>query len=200
MNTKLYQIFYDPRQLLDPGCIPVDTQGREMSPLYENNILLETYNKGLTGADYYGVTSWRMFEKTGLTKKDIDLFIENSPGTNAFLYYEYLGIPEPLMHNIRANSPIGRSIQRILALDVFKTKGIETDWINVYSNYWIADEATWDRYMIVLKKVLALAQTDLKLSECFKGSFFHRDGHYPIHPFIIEYLFGLFLRDNSPLY
>ena len=66
MKLNLYQVFFNKEQPLDPQCIPLDACGVNVVPLYENKHILDTYNKGLEGADYYGVTSWRMKEKTGL--------------------------------------------------------------------------------------------------------------------------------------
>lgn len=198
-KIKLYQVFYKDDHLLDVGTIPVDARKIDPKPLYENKHILDVYPK-LKGADYYGLTSWRMREKIGLNKKQIDDFINIYPGCNAYLYGQY-GNENVLIENIKSTSNIGLVWKRLFELGIFKNKNIsEEKWINCFANYWIADKPTWNRYIVYLQKTIKLLDTDPVLKWIMgKVTFPHRGEPYPLHPFILEYLFGLFLKDNPDI-
>src|SRR5687768_14024812 len=108
-KVHLYQILYADGVPKDPDCIHEDTRHipeSEVSPLYENYHILRLYPM-FKGADYYGITSWKLFEKTGLTKKNIDKFINNNTA-NVYVYYQASG-PESLVYNIIHKSAVGNA-------------------------------------------------------------------------------------------
>ena len=88
MKTKLFQVFYDTNQLIDPFCEPINAIGIDVGEIYENTHILNAYEKGFHDADYYGVVSWRFNEKTGLFKTDIDNFINNNIA-DVFTFYSH---------------------------------------------------------------------------------------------------------------
>jgi preprotein translocase subunit Sss1 len=198
IKTKLYQILYKDGIPSDPDCIHEDTRHipeSAVSPIYENYHILRLYPK-LAGADYYGVTSWRMKEKTGLTKKLIDEFIQSNKA-NAYVYYQCGGgHKNALLFNISSHTDIGNAVQRIIELKVFKNPD---RWVDVYANFWVADKPTWDRYIPVLKRVLALCEADGILKKLLDKKFAFRDKQYPLTCFALEYIFGLFLADNPDI-
>lgn len=198
MNLKLFQVFYDNEQPLDRGCLSVDARGMDVAPLYENKHILNVYEI-LNGANYYGLTSWRMAEKTNLTKDSIDKYIAEHKGYNVYIYGQY-GNKFNLVHNQAYASAIGICWKRLFQLGVFKTKQPEQEWVNVFCNYWIADKKTWDRYIPYLKKTIQFFNEDhvLKWLEDHVP-FPHRNEPYPIEVFVLEYLFGLFLIDNPDI-
>lgn len=199
MKLNLYQVFYKKDQPLDKDCIPINAIGINPVPLYENKYILEQYSK-LSGADYYGVTSWRMFDKTNLTHKDLNEFINKNPGYDVYLYGQY-GDEFALIQNTTTASPIGVAWKRLFELSLFENKNIQNEnWINCFCNYWLANKKTWDRYIVYLKKAIDLLDND-PILKWLTGTveFPHRGEKYPLHPFILEYLFGLFLQDNSDI-
>ncbi len=200
MKLNLYQVFYRDDHLLDVGCIPIDARGIDPVPLYENKHILYQSTK-LKGADYYGVTSVRMREKAGLTKKEIDNFIVENPGYNAYLY-GYQGDRSLIQQMNDAHaSAIGAAWKRLFQLPLFKSNGLgNINWINCFCNYWVADEKTWGRYIKYLKNTIKALDEDDVLNWMMKNiKFPHREQSYPLHPFILEYLFGLFLLDNPDI-
>lgn len=68
MSLNLYQVFYKDGQPLDSGCIPIDACGVDPVPLFENKHILDV-SLNLEGADYYGVTSWRLNEKNKINQR-----------------------------------------------------------------------------------------------------------------------------------
>ena len=199
MKVNLYQVFYKKDQPLDKDCIPINAVGINCVPLYENKYILDQYPK-LTGADYYGVTSWRMFDKTSLTKNIINSFVDKNHGYNVYLYGQH-GDEFDLIKNTSTSTPVGLVWKRLFELNLFRNKNVQNEkWINCFCNYWIADKKTWDRYIVYLNKTIDLLETDPILKWLTTNSqFSHRDENYKIHPFALEYLFGLFLQDNSDI-
>lgn len=186
---------------IDPGCVHEDTRHipeSTVSPIYENYHILRLYPK-FTDADYYGTTSWRMFEKTGLTKKDIDRFVNENPA-NAYVYYQCSGgLKNAVQNEINHLTNIGKGVKRIIELGVFKSPDVIDKWVDVYANYFIADRQTWDRYIPVLKKVLELCKSDNTLKRILSNTFRFRNRDFPLTCFVLEYMFGLFLGDNPDI-
>lgn len=199
MKLNLFQVFYKDGQPLDSGCIPIDARGVDPVPLFENKHILDV-SENLEGADYFGVTSWRLNEKTKLTKEEIDQFINDNPGYNAYLYGSY-GNNISLVNKMVPSHSIGAAWTRLIELGLFTHDTVPSqEWINCFCNYWVADKATWDRYIVYLKKTIELMDSD-PILEWMTGrlSIIHRGTEYPLNPFIIEYLFGLFLEDNPDI-
>ncbi len=202
MSVKLFQVFYKEGQPLDEGCIPVDAIGMDVAPLFESTHIINLYNNGLlNGADYYGLTSWRMFEKTGLTKKEIDQFIQNNPRYDVYLYGQQGEDDQCLVKNIQAATTIGIAWQRLSQLPLFKDSSVvDQPWINCFCNYWLASKPIWDRYMDYLHKTINLFEDDQILKWIMENiTFPFRDKPYPLQCFVLEYLFGLFLKDNPDI-
>lgn len=200
MKLKLFQSFHEDNAPLDGDCIPMDNRGIDVKPLYENHHILSLYPI-LEGADYYGLTSWRMYEKTALTKKDIDDFITKNPDQNAYIYGQF-GDEYALRNNLEGDTPVGLIWKRLFEKRLLKNKNITGEtWINCFCNYWVADKKTWDRYMVYLNKTLQFFETDPTLKWLLANTkFLHRDRKaFPLHPFVLEYLFGLFLEDNPDI-
>ncbi len=204
---KLFQVFYREDHFLDNGCIPFDARGIDVYPLYENKHILGLHKDGLSGADYYGVTSFRMFEKTGLYKKNIDDFIEDNPGYDVYLYGNQGGA-EMLRNNVDPKSEasitptaIGLCWIRLAEIGLLKNPSlIYEDWVNCFCNFWIASEPVWDRYMIYLQNTAHMLRNDSVLQWMTKNAKLKfRGKSYPIDCFVLEYLFGLFLKDNPDI-
>ncbi len=199
MKTKLYQVFYEDNQPLDQDCVPVDARGVDVKPLYENYHILNAY-KDFTDADYYGLVSWRLREKTDFTKKDIDTFIKNNQVDVVHFYSNSEHLGNPLAFNMKLGTDIGNAVKRIIELGLFKRKaGLEKDWVNIYANYFVAKKEVWDKYIPVLEKAIKLCKTDPVLVELLKKPFRHRRQTYPLMCFVLEYMIGLFLADNPEI-
>lgn len=195
MKLKLRQGFYSEKHPLDPDCEPfpsigVDPQARENQHIFD---LIKAGDQ--RNCDYWGFTSWRMFEKTGLTYKDIEREINNNPGSDAYLYY-HMGESQNLLHN--KIYPIGRIINRLYKIGAIPFKNPEMNWINVFCNFWVAKPEVVALYVNqILKPVLNAFKTDPYIMAVeAEEKFPHRAELVSIAPFVCEYLFGLFLLHN----
>ena len=109
MQLKLRQVFYKEDQPLDGGCIPYSAVDYEPR-YYENQHILDLYEKGdHLDCDYWGLTSFRMYEKTELNYVDIASYITSNPGKDAYLYLNH-GDAQNLLQN--EDFPIGKVIGR----------------------------------------------------------------------------------------
>lgn len=198
MKLKLQQCFYGKKQPLDPDCEPFDSTGVDPQARENQHIYDLVKQNAHTGVDYWGFTSWRLLEKTGLTFKDIEREINNKPGADVYLYY-HMGEN----HNLLQNKiyPIGRIINRLYKIGAIPFKNPDMDWINVFCNFWVAKPDVVDMYAKqFLAPVLEAFKTDPYIIEVEKEEKFpHRGEDTSIAPFVCEYLFGLFLLHHPEI-
>lgn len=195
MFLKLRQVFFEKDQKLDEHCIPYDCTGKEPE-LYENQHILDLVDRGdHYGNNYWGLTSWRKFDKTELTYKDIVTDISLNSGKDVYIYNNY-GNEFNLLQNDKF--PIGRIIRRLYKTGVIAYKNPNLEWVNVFCNYWVARPEIVDQYVeTFLKPVQRAMETDSEIVKILKEERLpYRGKQYPYHPFVMEYLFGLFLYHN----
>lgn len=195
MFLKLRQVFFEKDQKLDEHCIPYDCTGKEPE-LYENQHILDLVGMGdHYGNNYWGLTSWRKFDKTELTYKDIVTDISLNSGKDVYIYNNY-GNEFNLLQNDKF--PIGRIIRRLYKTGVIAYKNPNLEWVNVFCNYWVARPEIVDQYVeTFLKPVQRAMETDSEIVKILKEERLpYRGKQYPYHPFVMEYLFGLFLYHN----
>lgn len=198
MYLKLRQIFYGPNQKIDKWCIPYDSTGYEPT-LYENQHILDLVSKGdHYGNQYWGFTSWRKYEKTGLTYKDIVAEMSVNDGKDVYVYMNY-GNHLNLLQN--EHFPIGKVIKRLYSTGVIPYKNPNLEWINVFCNYWIARPEIVDQYINeFLMPTVRAFEKDKEIIKILKEEKLpYRGKDYPYHPFIMEYLFGLFLHHHPEI-
>jgi len=198
MKLKLRQVFFDKKQPLDPGCIPYSSVGYEPE-LYENQHILDLIEDGdHRDSEYWGLTSWRMFEKTGNTYDGIKSFIERDKDkSDAYLCFNY-GEKFNLLQN--KDFHIGKIIKQLYKTQVIPFENDDLNWINIFCNYWVATPEIIDRYIAFLKPVIHAMKNDPVIVKIYKEEKFnHRGKKYPIYPFVCEYMFGLFLLHNPDI-
>lgn len=202
-DIKVFQIHYDEESKanLDPLLIPYENKNKDK--FFENGAILDIYNKNIE-AEYIGVTSWRMKEKTNLYAGDLYDHIDRFD-CDVLIYspkYEFI-----------ANIPNGEidiwKTERKERKDIFKAAKLlnesgvlpfdflRKDWTNCFCNYWVArKEIYYDYCKTVLKPVLEWMKKEEKMLSKFKYS--HREGKkYPIETFVLEGLFGSYLSHKN---
>lgn len=198
MFLKLRQVFFEQNQKLDEDCTPYDCTGKE-PVLYENQHILDLVSKGdHYGNQYWGLTSWRKYEKTELTYKDIVTDMSINSGYDVYLYNNY-GNEFNLLQN--EDFPIGNIIRRLYKTGVIPYKNPNLDWVNIFCNYWIARPEVIDQYVeTFLKPVQRAMEQDTEIVRILNEEKLpYRGKQYPYHPFVMEYLFGLFLYHNKDI-
>lgn len=198
MYLKLRQVYFDTNQELDKDCTPYDCVGKEPK-LYENQHILDlTSNNDHYDAKYWGLTSWRMHSKTGLTKAEIEKQMLSEDCADVYIYNNY-GNEFNLLQN--KDFPIGKAIEKLYEKRIIPYSNPKLSWVNVFCNYWIAKPEVIDKYLTeFLLPVVDALDNDTDVSSIVNESPFpHRGRMYPVHPFVLEYMFGLFLFHHPEL-
>ena len=199
MRLRVFQIFYGQEQILhlDKGFVPYYNACN--TNLFENQVIKSIYlNRQYTGADYVGATSWRVKEKTGLTSEKIKGFMEANKA-DIYLYGNMRGYPfisDALRRN--RHNYTGEIIARAYANNVFKRKNPQLNWVPVFCNYWICRPGIFEKYCheYLLPMEQFIAEDYRSGSLLAQGYQAHRDTQYPRHPFVYEFLFGLFTYNH----
>lgn len=193
-ELRLIQVYYEDAQRarLDP--VAVAHCNVQLSAIFENQVILDRLRAGdHLQADYWGLSSWRMGEKTGLTVAALRQCLHASQGR--FDAYTYDGIARGSELADNRHNAIGALIGRLQRLH-----GLIEDrrWVPVFCNYWFATSAVCSRYLRLLEQLHHSVQQDRQCQALLQqGVLQHRDRERSLHAFIYEYFFGLFLR-NSP--
>lgn len=95
MNLYLYQAYYEKEQIkhLDPVCIPYDNLANANPTLREYPFiknLYEIHAKNLD--DYWGLLSWRWYDKTKLEMKEFRDWILDNPGYDVYHLDPFLDV------------------------------------------------------------------------------------------------------------
>lgn len=196
---KLRQCFYKDDQILDKDCVPYSATGLNLKAL-ESQHIYDLISKGdHKDTDYWGFTSWRLLQKTGLTYQDIKKEIdEDNSKHDVYLYY-HTGEDHNLLHN--KVHPIGRIVSRLYKIGAIPFENKDLQWVNIFCNYWIARPDIIDQYVKeFLGPVLEAFKTDpyIKAVE-EEEKFTHRGELVSVTPFVCEYLFGLFLFHHKEI-
>jgi len=187
---NLYQVFYDNSQDLDNNCIPYSTVNKNVSPYYENSIIIDIHDKELhLICDYIGVTSWRMLEKTKFTKSEIEDFINRNESPS--YWYSNYDQKKSILRNNRRESIIYKSWEIILCemdIDIEMSR-----LLPIFCNYWVIKSELLTEYIQFLKRVIDILNHNDQLIEICKSYKKHRDSYYPIETFILEYCFPVWI-------
>lgn len=206
MILSLFQVFYQDGQVLDAEAIPVDGRDVDHGGLYENyhiSRLPDYINlSGRGETEYVGLTSWRMKEKTGLTKAELEAKIteintRSDVPKQVFAYYP----SKKYVANIggpQVSPAIKKALLRLSKLGLFEYRCLLT-WRPVMSNYWIIKKELLGSYVTFLDRAIKNMETDPELVELCNDTLLHRGKQYVIKPFILEYLFGLWLAGNTAM-
>lgn len=204
-KIKIWQIFFDYEgyQKRDPLFIPYNNRGRG-APLYENEVLLDVWNKKRYSADdYVGIVSWRFKEKTNLTYalieeevKDKDVYFMTPPA-----FWRYKGTISRWGHgHITAIAKIADKEN----LFPFKCYDYDTQGCIGFCNYFICKGHIFDLYCeTILSKAVAwlTEQKSSELQEALKNKYPHRNNiPYDVHTFFLEGLFPIFVHYNKLSY
>jgi len=86
-DIKIYQAYYNPKtqKHLDPQFIPFES--KSCTKYFADQVILDIYDSGfMNNAHYFGVVSWRIWEKI-ICREDIRAFIAATAHENYDFYY-----------------------------------------------------------------------------------------------------------------
>lgn len=214
---RIYQIYFKPEQLESVDYIPY--LNSECTPFFENSVInhLVKEEKAHEGSEYFGVVSWKLKHKIGITKenwknhknianKSVNEFtpalfeielLKGKPDAMSFqrhMPHDPVRVANGFHPNFskyfqHIMNQIGYKWNHSLFLDVF------------YCNYFVAKSELYEKYVIeMLSPAIDVMQ---EMPELFNNSQYPHKlpadlkqkfgiDHYPYHPFICERMFSYF--------
>lgn len=167
-NHRIFQIFYDDetRASLDPGFLPLDNRANPRPDWYEVWPILRYFEEhGIDDACWYGFLSPRFHQKTHLRSEQIHRWLDRyADGADVIVFSQRL---KRRYRNVfeqgeRTHPGITAVAQRAfteMGLDVdlqrLDTRGRKA----VFSHYFVARGAFWRRWLEVVRKLVALAES-----------------------------------------
>jgi len=208
---RIFQIYFEPwqRELLDPAFYPLDNS-RGSSELMEFAVFEQLQKNAATeGATLWGALSWRFGEKTGMLGSDWVKQILDHPGHDVYFCNPHTH-NEAIFHNMwlqgETSHPnfldITRAFFQAAGLDEKEIMSIHPSSIYSAANYFVATPEFWARFIPYVRKVLVTADKklppmvrDVLHSKVADDKGLHGGATYI--PFIVERLFGLFMRTEA---
>lgn len=219
MNIKLYQIYYDEASKANcfkDGVILYDNSEFDMRKkkpgweYMENNVIPIVMNHEFIHSalnDYTGIISHRFLRKVMRTPEKIRAFIKSNPDSDVYTFFDSHNRNNFLPHLNNFHKG-GTHILKTILLDL----GIpwpDNDTVRevVYNNHFIATNRCYIHYKGAyldpvmnamknatghLKKLLWKDSGYSKLSSVVQNG-----TYYPMHTFVLERLFSIFLTDRS---
>jgi len=208
---RIFQIYFEAwqRELLDPAFYPLDNS-RGSSELMEFAVFEQLQKNAATqGATLWGALSWRFGEKTGMLGNDWVKQIVDHPGYDVYFCNPHTH-NEAIFHNMwlqgETSHPnfleITRAFFQAAGLDEKEIMSIHPSSIYSAANYFVATPEFWARFIPYVRKVLVTADKklppmvrDVLHSKVADDKGLHGGATYI--PFIVERLFGLFMRTEA---
>jgi hypothetical protein len=207
---SIYQIYYkdDLKQFLDKGFIPLDNSDSPRPELREWYAWNKHYKTLSDSSKYLGFFSWKFYQKTNLTSKQVFEFITSNPDYDVYLFnpcllneacfissWEQGDVHHPNLSNIGNTflSKIGYKNIDVTKLNIDNTTSI-------FSNFIVATVDFWESFMRFTQKIFTEADKDEKFmtSVFAEGlSNYNYDKSLPNFTFLIERLVPTFLLLNN---
>lgn len=210
-QIRVFQIYYEPwhRDLLDPAFVPLDNAGAK-SELLEFSVFERLQaHEATQGAQLWGALSWRFGEKTGMKGAELLAAIADKPGQDVYFCNPHIH-NEAIYHNMWMQGETAHPHFVALTRAVFRAAGLDEAEIGAlhpsssYSsaNYFVASPKFWALYVPFIRRVLKAADDNLSPtlrnalhSSAADSKGLHGGATYV--PFIVERLFGYFMRTEG---
>lgn len=208
MRCTVFQIYFDPAQqsALDPAFVPYDNSARTTEALEFDVFRRLAASASVKSHSHWGAVSWRFFEKTGLTGRELLSQVRLAPEVDLWYCHPYPYL-EGLFHSSWHHGHTTHPDLLNLAREVFEVARLPTDDLdrleasNHFSaaNYFVGSQRFWAVYLPFVRDVLAAAEVGLPpttlatlhSSDADPKKFHHGSTYLP---FIIERLLPTFLR------
>ena len=208
---RIFQIYFEAwqRELLDPAFYPLDNS-RGNSELMEFAVFEQLQKNSATeGATLWGALSWRFGEKTGMQGSDWVKQILDHPGHDVYFCNPHVH-NEAIFHNMWLQGETSHPNFVEIVRAFFVAAGLDDKEISAlhhssgYSaaNYFVATPIFWEKFIPFIRKTLVAADKklnptvrDILHSKVADDKALHGGATYV--PFIVERLFGYFMRTEG---
>ncbi len=206
IDVKIYSIVYKPEHVseyirYDNSQVKTPAQ---KSYLFEYNPIVDIIDNHYIEEEYLGIFSHKFHVKTGIMRKKLMLYLQNSPGYDFYSFSKYVGIKD-FRPNFENESHPGFSD---IFIPICKDLDLPTDFRNdlVYENFFITKTEIYKDYVNnIIKPAIELLETKYKELAWRNAVYmpnknlFNDTGleHYTFHTFILERLVNQFILKNN---
>jgi hypothetical protein len=210
-NIRVWQIYFKPEHTkqLDTAFVPLDNSGHNDESL-EFQVFQRLQASGQTNSfTHWGALSWKFAEKTGMNGHALLDAVQEAPGVDVFYINPYPSYEalhaSPWLQGEVSHPDFLRVSKAFLSAAGFNEKLChKLTPSNEYSlcNYFIGTPRFWIKYLDFISKALAKAEElmpdDLRrkmhTADADSKGIHHQSTYLP---FIVERLFGVFLRSSE---
>lgn len=201
IQYKIYQIYYNEisKKRLSPIFEPYDNSTDKSLMFFENNVIVDIYNKLDTiKADYIGTTSWKFSEKTRMGAVEFTEAIKANINTNDVILF-------PIQKHMNENcvqrnkvfyTPLYKLMEMFDNKNILPFKMLTDKWTCSYCNYWLAKKQVYKDYckkaLIPAMKAFMEDKEIIDFNSKHKSN--HGGNHYSYTPFLLELLMGYFVN------
>lgn len=210
MNIKIYQSFYDSRQiaLLDHAFIPYNNLANENPDAREYPLILDLYSKNRNYDGHWGLLSWKFKNKARLNGEEFIEMIDSKPGYDLYHFnpFPYIShayanpfIHADEFHHIGMASYIDDLMLEMGYKD-FKVR--EENFLPehfIYCSFYIGNSFFWERWISFLQTCVYVSEKNEHLRNYLHGRTSNHDNipNFYNFSFVIERLVGLFAHLNA---
>lgn len=207
ISAKQIYFKHDQKKFLSSSCTPFFNSSK--SPFLEYEVILNSFKTNeFKLFDFFGVISWRFFDKTLMTPESFFSFVKDNPGYEVYFINPF---PEQaiLYKNVWEQGAISHSLElKNVMNNILNEVGynFQVEDVNLqpekilYCNYWFGNPKFWEKYIQFTEPIYNFILNN-KNSELVKFVNNRARYHYNVSfiPFIMERLFSTFLWFDSSI-
>lgn len=208
LRCTVFQIHFSPSQqsALDPAFVPYDNAAKTTEALEFDVFRRLAASRSVGSLTHWGAVSWRFFEKTGLTGRELLSLVRESPEVDLWYCnpYPYLeGLFHSNWHHGHTTHPalldIARAFFSAAALPEQDLARLEPSSHFSTANYFVGSPRFWAVYLPFVSAALERAEAGMPaewLTKLHSSEADPKERHHgsTYLPFIIERLLPTFLR------
>ncbi len=205
MNYKIFQIYFEPRQLelIQSPLTPFDNTANEKPELREYHSFVKAIENGSTdGLDAWGFLGPRWEAKLKYSADEIKYTIDQNPNNDVWIFNHARAI-NALTYNVWEQGEYHHKGLREVAGEILNTAGFDSSPLNAfmterntcYCSYFVARKEFWKDYINFLSRIIdAIDNLPEDVKKLYNSSAnYARDNTLNMFPFLIERLFSTFL-------
>lgn len=209
MNLYLYQAYYEESQknTLDSSFTPYDNTENKSPELREYPLWKKLYERHGGTLSYWGLLSWRWFDKTKLPPEEFKQWILDNPGYDVYHIDPFLHVSVS-SKNIFEQGEQWHPGMLNCCNKLFPKLGINVKVEDIIyqpkhfatCNYFVGNTFFWSNYLKFLDQVVDISQTDDEIKNyMFEDKRLYNGAMIPSFAFMIERMFSLYLYFNQTI-
>ena len=212
MNYKIFQVYYDKKQLdlLDSEFTAFDNTENSRPELREYHIFkLAEASNYTNDLDAWGFVSPLWKHKVRVYPKDFIAWIDSNPGYDVY-HINYSRMQEAIAFNVweqaewyhKGISDVTKKVLSKMGIDVDFTQMPMSKDTYCMCSYFVATKEFWKNYIAFLDKFYDVANSSEELKSAVFGNSanYRKDTSIGYFPFIVERLFSTYLSVHKQNY